>query len=182
MSQPHRHGQWYPRVHCSGYHDAHTRAASARQSDANLKGHPQVTILHGVLVDVTQPRRRQEGSHLVNPSMTYRLSVKMATWGPAALQGGNSRLQLHTVVRCCRCPAAQFTHPAIGVENTHPPRRPQGSPGMLHRYRLLDRAYKRLLSVMPFTPSQESRRAYGAATHVPVSVHRLGRKVWSNNQ
>jgi hypothetical protein len=38
MSQRHRPGQWCPRVHCSGHRDAHTRAASARQSDANPQG------------------------------------------------------------------------------------------------------------------------------------------------
>src|SRR4030095_9910596 len=37
------------------------------------------------------------------------------------LQSRHSRLQFHAIVRCCRCPATQFTHSAIGVENAHPP-------------------------------------------------------------
>src|SRR5262249_24772194 len=103
---------------------AHTRMMQT------LKGHPQVTVLHGGVGRCDPAAPAPGGEPFGEPVDDISTIGKDGDLGARMqrLQGGNSRHQLHAIVRCCRDPAAQFTHPAIGVENTHPPAARPGVP------------------------------------------------------
>src|SRR4029453_4327068 len=157
---------------------AHARVMQIR------KDHPQVTILHGGVGRCDPAAPSPGGEPFGKPVNDVSTIGKDGYLGARMqhLQGSNSRLQLHAIVCCGRCPATQFTHSAIGVENAHSPaarpRVPQAcSIGIGYRT-----VHISALNMMPFTPSQGSRCTCGAATHTPVRVHRLGRKVWSNSR
>src|SRR5215471_20720041 len=103
---------------------AHTRVMQT------LKGHPQVTILHGS-VGRCDPAAPAPGGkpfgETVDDISTIGKDGRLGA-GVQHLHGSYRRLQLHAVVRGCHFPATQFTHRAIGIEDTYPPATRSGVP------------------------------------------------------